>query len=130
MMARKFLINYPLKICNKIGRFSLCRLMYLLIPFLLCLLYVMKTNLNSLYETDSTIFEKYWLIEHIGEQLGKAKFHFMEQVTIANLLNRTLVLPNVGNSEIGLRLDMPFTHYYQANNIKTIARTLSTAQLV
>ena len=71
---------------------------------------------------------KYWLIEHLDEQLGKAKFHFLEQIAITILLNRTLVLPNVDNSEIGLRLTKPFEYYYQRDALASLVRTLSTTE--
>lgn len=106
------------------------RLFFMLLLFLLLSLYAERFVFTSLSRYDSTDFEKYWLIEHLGEQLGKAKFHFLEQMAISNLLNRTLVLPNVGNSEIGLRLRMPFSYYYQTDDLTNIVRTLSTADFI
>jgi hypothetical protein len=103
---------------------SLLRLTYFLIVVLLCLNYVRITIIPTFHNDDIQI-GKYWLIEHIGEQLGKAKFHLLEQITISNLLNRTLLLPNVGNSEIGLRLNMSFDHYYQANCLTNIVHAVS-----
>ena len=106
----------------------LCRLTFLLIIIALTLCYVARFDFTPLAYSTSVEIGKYWLIEHLGEQLGKAKFHLLEQIAITILLNRTLVLPNVGNSEIGLRLTKPFEYYYRTDGLTNLVRTLSTTE--
>ncbi|CAF3639448.1 unnamed protein product [Rotaria socialis] len=90
--------------------------------------YILQAPLSNFAENNSVEFGKYWLIEHLNEQLGKAKFHLFEQVVICNLLNRTLILPNVENSEIGLRLRHSFDYYYQPDSLTHITRALSSVE--
>ena len=103
-------------------------LIFLLIINTLILWYVARIGNTPQPRTTSVEIGKYWLIEHLYEQLGKAKFHFLEQIAITILLNRTLVLPNVGNSEIGLRLTKPFEYYYRTDGLTNLVRTLSTTE--
>lgn len=56
---------------------------------------------------------KFWYIEYIDEQSGKAKFHFLEQLFIASELQRTVILPNVGQSQMGMQHPHYFEFYYE-----------------
>lgn len=49
----------------------------------------------------------------VAEQESKARIHFSQIVQLAKLLNRTLVLPNVGKSKIGACHKWSFDTYYE-----------------
>ena len=51
----------------------------------------------------------------IGEQESKARMHFTQILELAGHLNRTLVLPNVGNSRLGACLEWDFATYYDVD---------------
>lgn len=76
------------------------------------------------YITDHVQF---WYTELVAEQLGKAKYHFLEQAFLAQQLNRTLVLPNVGVSRIGMIYPHPFDLYYQTEPLSKILRHTSVS---
>jgi hypothetical protein len=91
--------------------------------FLLLFLIFMMILLFSRYHWYAQDDTQFWYIEYIDEQLGKAKFHLLEQAFIANQLRRTLVLPNVGQSQIGMRYPYAFGFYYEAADL---SRSFST----
>ncbi|CAI2187159.1 16185_t:CDS:2 [Funneliformis geosporum] len=55
---------------------------------------------------------KFLFLYKVMEQESKARKHFKQFVQIAQKLNRTLVLTNVGESRIGACFTYPFSYYY------------------
>ena len=71
------------------------------------------------YYSDTEEDTQFWYIEYIFEQLGKTKFHFAEQVLIAHEVRRTLILPNVGQSQMGMRYPFSFDFYYERKSLSS-----------
>ncbi|EIW84581.1 hypothetical protein CONPUDRAFT_151595 [Coniophora puteana RWD-64-598 SS2] len=57
---------------------------------------------------------RFLLPYRIGEQESKARQHLAQVARLAEVLNRTLVLPNVGRSRVGACARWPFGAYYDA----------------
>ena len=93
----------------------------LLLLFFIFLMILLATNYYW-YTVDDVQF---WYIEYIHEQLGKAKFHLLEQAFIANELRRTLLLPNVGQSQMGMRYPYAFEFYYETVDLSRSFATMS-----
>ncbi|KAI9484390.1 hypothetical protein BDB00DRAFT_792912 [Zychaea mexicana] len=55
---------------------------------------------------------RFMLPVFIMEQESKAQMHFRQLAFMAGMLNRTIVLPNVGGSRLGACLEHDFTFYY------------------
>ncbi|KAI7853936.1 hypothetical protein BDC45DRAFT_569486 [Circinella umbellata] len=55
---------------------------------------------------------RFMLPVFIMEQESKAQMHLRQLAFMAGMLNRTIVLPNVGGSRLGACLDNDFTFYY------------------
>ncbi|KAI9273041.1 hypothetical protein BDA99DRAFT_533866 [Phascolomyces articulosus] len=55
---------------------------------------------------------RFMLPVFIMEQESKAQMHFRQLAFMAGMLNRTIVLPNVGGSRLGACLKNDFTFYY------------------
>ena len=53
----------------------------------------------------------------VAEQESKARIHFSQIAHLAKLLNRTLVLPNVGKSKIGACHKWSFDTYYELDGL-------------
>jgi len=53
----------------------------------------------------------------VAEQESKARIHFSQIAHLAKLLNRTLVLPNVGKSKIGACHKWSFDTYYELDDL-------------
>ncbi|KAF7374334.1 Indoleamine 2,3-dioxygenase [Mycena sanguinolenta] len=53
----------------------------------------------------------------IGEQESKARIHLMEIMQLAQRLNRTLVLPNVGKSRVGACFKFSLETYYDVQRL-------------
>ncbi|CAG8609063.1 10998_t:CDS:1 [Funneliformis caledonium] len=68
------------------------------------------TELNQKYCGSSQC--KFLFLYKVIEQESKAQKHFKQFVQIAQKLDRTLVLTNVGESRIGACLKYPFSYYY------------------
>ncbi|CAG8486223.1 8860_t:CDS:2 [Ambispora leptoticha] len=61
---------------------------------------------------------KYFFPAFIGEQESKAQQHFRNLLRLAQRLNRTLVLPNVGESRINSCKPYPFDYYYSLKSLR------------
>ncbi|KAF7726929.1 hypothetical protein EC973_008224 [Apophysomyces ossiformis] len=58
---------------------------------------------------------RFLLPVQIGEQESKAQMHLRQLAFMSGMVNRTLVLPNVGSSRIGACLQHDFEFYYSAD---------------
>ncbi|KAN0093321.1 hypothetical protein V8E55_004105 [Tylopilus felleus] len=58
---------------------------------------------------------RFLLPARVGEQESKARVHFMQLRMLARRLNRTIVLPNVGNSRMSACSQWPFDAYYDTS---------------
>ncbi|CAG8505531.1 3878_t:CDS:2, partial [Ambispora gerdemannii] len=70
---------------------------------------------------------KYLFPAYIGEQESKAQQHFRNLLRLAQRLDRTLVLPNVGDSRISSCKSYPFEYYY---SVKSLRNLLSRPSLI
>ena len=61
---------------------------------------------------------RFLLPYRIAEQESKARLHFSQLVYLAQALNRTLVLPNVGKSRMGICFGWNFDLYYDLSGLK------------
>lgn len=61
---------------------------------------------------------RFLLPYRIAEQESKARLHFSQLVYLAQALNRTLVLPNVGKSRMGICFGWNFDMYYDLSDLK------------
>ena len=95
---------------------------YRLVLLFLTFLIILSVTRYHWYTADNVHF---WYIEYVDEQLGKAKFHFVEQLIIANYLKRTVILPNVGQSQIGMRHPYAFEFYYETTSLSRNFSTMS-----
>ncbi|KAH7881737.1 hypothetical protein F5I97DRAFT_1833062 [Phlebopus sp. FC_14] len=88
---------------------------------------------TSQFEDDDSIFKlpcrKFLLPVRIGEQESKARQHLLQLATLARELNRTLVLPNVGRSRLGVSAKWPFETYYDAQTFAASRGFAATMQL-
>jgi len=55
---------------------------------------------------------RFLLPVRVGEQESKARVHFTQLLVLARQLNRTIVLPSVGNSRMSVCSKWPFDTYY------------------
>ncbi|KAG2146112.1 uncharacterized protein EDB93DRAFT_1251076 [Suillus bovinus] len=63
---------------------------------------------------------------HIAEQEPKAYFHLHQLAILASSLNRTLVLPNVGNNRIGACSKWPLDSYYDVDLLRSALPAINT----
>ncbi|GJE89831.1 hypothetical protein PsYK624_059400 [Phanerochaete sordida] len=63
----------------------------------------------------------------IGEQESRGRMHLTQLVHLAHALNRTLVLPNVGKSRLGLCGKWSFEAYYDVHSIAAQTRMVAPA---
>ncbi|KAG1821599.1 uncharacterized protein BJ212DRAFT_908098 [Suillus subaureus] len=62
----------------------------------------------------------------IAEQEPKAHLHLHQLAILASSLNRTLVLPNVGNNRIGACSKWPFNSYYDVDLFRSALPAINT----
>ncbi|KAG0706712.1 hypothetical protein DFH29DRAFT_797900 [Suillus ampliporus] len=62
----------------------------------------------------------------IAEQEPKAHMHLQQLAILASKLNRTLVLPNVGNNRIGACSKWPLDSYYDVDLLRSALPTINT----
>ncbi|GAQ82025.1 hypothetical protein KFL_000980120 [Klebsormidium nitens] len=74
--------------------------------------------------------EKYLLLGQINEQLTKSTRHLAEFIVLARSLNRTLVLPEVGESEIGMQRSKPFCTYFDVHRLGQFVDWVSPEQFI
>ncbi|CAG8527799.1 8249_t:CDS:2 [Scutellospora calospora] len=72
-----------------------------------------ETKINIKYCGSNTC--RFLFFYRAPEQETRANFHFHTMVGLANKLNRTMVLTNVGFSRIGSCLHLPFNFYYSVS---------------
>ncbi|KAK2459909.1 hypothetical protein APHAL10511_008109 [Amanita phalloides] len=60
---------------------------------------------------------RFLLPYRVAEQESKARLHFAQLVFLAQALNRTLILPNVGKSRMGICLGWDFDTYYDLSGL-------------
>ncbi|KAG0165007.1 hypothetical protein DFQ28_000642 [Apophysomyces sp. BC1034] len=72
---------------------------------------------------------RFLLPVHIGEQESKAQMHLRQLAFMSGLVNRTLVLPNVGMSRIGACLEHDFEFYYSADWVNNHTDAFSAISL-
>lgn len=76
------------------------------------------------------VAEKYLLLGQINEQLTKSTRHLAELIVLARRLNRTLVLPEVGESEIGMQRSKPFCTYFDVNRLGDFVDWVTPEQFI
>ncbi|KAF8910758.1 hypothetical protein CPB85DRAFT_678400 [Mucidula mucida] len=64
--------------------------------------------------------KKFLIPGYIGEQESKARIHFQDMHQLARTLDRILVLPNVGQSRLGMCRDYAFDMYYDASGLQGV----------
>ncbi|EXX58779.1 hypothetical protein RirG_194790 [Rhizophagus irregularis DAOM 197198w] len=67
---------------------------------------------------------KFLLAYHLLEQETQANMHFESSIQIAQRLNRTVVLPNVGGSRMHVCRPFPFSFYYDIDGLQQIFPTV------
>ncbi|RIA86605.1 hypothetical protein C1645_740717 [Glomus cerebriforme] len=68
---------------------------------------------------------KFLLAYHPTEQESQANMHFESFVQIAQRLNRTIILPNVGGSRIYVCRPFPFSFYYDVEGLQQLFPTVN-----
>ncbi|KAF8635063.1 hypothetical protein AX15_000555 [Amanita polypyramis BW_CC] len=71
-------------------------------------------NLQSMSQNSCRFLLPY----RIAEQESKARLHFSQLIFLAQALNRTLVLPNVGKGRMGLCFGWDFEVYYDLSSLE------------
>lgn len=69
-----------------------------------------------------TSHARYLLPGYIGEQESKARIHLADILQLSKALGRTLVLPNVSDSRLGLCRQHDFTLYYETEGLGNVER--------
>jgi hypothetical protein len=64
------------------------------------------------------------LAYHLLEQESQANMHFESSIQIAQRLNRTVILPNVGGSRMHVCRPFPFSFYYDVDGLQQIFPTV------
>ncbi|GAQ91187.1 hypothetical protein KFL_007400030 [Klebsormidium nitens] len=84
---------------------------------------------QAAFATGSAKGTKFFVPAQLNEQLSKAVGHFADIAVIGAALNRTLVLPRVGQGEISIDLALPFGSYFELMSLRELV-WITSEQLV
>ena len=73
---------------------------------------------------------KFLMLALTFEQLSQARLHFLEAMALASLLNRTLVLTTVAESQIRFPKPLPFCSYFDVNRLSKLTPWVAQKWLV